>query len=191
MAFLHEYNLNKDFMLNIEPNHTTLAGHASEHDVVVASAYGMLGSVDSNTGDPVLGWDTDNFPMNLEETTAIMSVIVKQGGLATGGLNFDCKVRRESVDPVDLFIGHIGAMDCYALGLRKAAAIQTGGELDLMLTERYESWEKEELGRKIRDGRATLEECEAFAKGRGQPHLKSGKQELYEMIRNRYLYPGN
>jgi xylose isomerase len=191
MAFLHQYKLADDFKLNIEPNHTTLAGHAAEHDVAISSAYGMLGSIDSNTGDPLLGWDTDQFPMNLQDSTAIMSIVVAQGGFTTGGLNFDCKVRRESVDPTDLFIGHIGAMDCYALGLRKAVAMQQAGTMNSMLEERYLSWKTDEMGTKISQGKATLEECAAYAKAKGEPTLKSGKQELFEMVRNRFLYPGN
>jgi xylose isomerase len=191
MAFLHEYGLQDQFLLNIEPNHTTLAGHAPEHDVVVASAYNMLGSIDSNTGDTLVGWDTDQFPMNLQDTTAIMSVVLKQGGFQNGGLNFDCKVRRESVDPEDIILGHVAAMDCYALGLRKAAAMQQAGELDSMLQARYASWQTGSLGRKISNGQATLEECAEYAKEKGEPVLQSGKQEMFEMVRNRYLYPGN
>ena len=135
--------------------------------------------------------DTDNFPMDVAQTTAIMSIVIKQGGLGSGGLNFDCKVRRESVDPVDLLIGHIGAMDAYALGLRKAAKMQEDGVLNQMLQERYLSWSTEDIGKKIEAGEATLEECAEYAKSRGEPPLISGKQELYEMIRNRFLYTSN
>lgn len=187
MAFLYEYGLEKDFKLNIEPNHTTLAGHEQEHDILVASQYGMLGSIDSNTGDTLLGWDTDQFPMDAMKTTAIMSIVISQGGLGKGGLNFDCKVRRESVDPVDLFLGHAGAMDCYARGLRNAAKMHEDGVLDDMVRERYASFETESIGRRIEAGTATLEECEAYAKQKGEPKSISGKQELYEMIRNQYV----
>jgi xylose isomerase len=187
MAFLHEYGLEKDFKLNIEPNHTTLAGHAQEHDILVSSAYGMLGSIDSNTGDTLLGWDTDQFPMDVTGTTAIMSVVIQQGGLGTGGLNFDCKVRRESVDPVDLLLGHAGAMDTYARGLRNAAKMHEDGILNDMVKLRYLSFETESIGQRIEAGTATLEECEAFAKEKGEPKSISGKQELYEIIRNRYI----
>lgn len=172
--------------MNIEPNHTTLAGHAPEHDIAMASAYGMLGSVDSNSGDTLLGWDTDQFPMDLRDTTAIMGYIIQQGGLAPGGLNFDAKVRRESVDPEDLFLGHVAAMDCYALGLRKAAAMQS--TMQGMLDERYLSWSTESLGLKIEKGEATLEECVEYAKQKGQPTPKSAKQELFEAVRNRFMY---
>jgi xylose isomerase len=179
MAFLHEYGLTEHFKLNIEPNHTTLAGHEAVHDIKIASEYGMLGSIDSNTGDTLLGWDTDNFPMDLAQTTAVMAVVLEQDGFATGGLNFDCKVRRESVDPVDLFIGHIGAMDTYALGLRKAAKMKQDGIMRSMLSERYLSWAVDPLGPKIENGEATLEECVEYAKSKGQPKHISGKQELY------------
>lgn len=188
MSFLQHYGLQQDFKLNIEPNHTTLAGHEAVHDIYVASIYDMLGSVDSNTGDTLLGWDTDNFPMDVAQTTAVMGVVLNQGGFKTGGLNFDCKVRRESVDPVDLFIGHIGAMDTYALGLRRAAAMKEEGMLSKMLDERYSSWKLEAIGQKIENGEATLEECAEYAKSTGEPKQISGKQELYELIRNRHVY---
>jgi xylose isomerase len=188
MAFLHEYGLQDDFKLNIEPNHTTLAGHEASHDIYVASIYGMLGSIDSNTGDTMLGWDTDNFPMDVAQSTAIMGVVLEQGGLGAGGLNFDCKVRRESVEPVDLFLGHIGAMDTYALGLRKAAKMFEEGTMKSMVQERYLSWQVEAMGQKIENGEATLEECAEYAKSKGEPKKTSGKQELYEMVRNGCLY---
>jgi xylose isomerase len=188
LAFLAEYSLSDDFKLNIEPNHTTLAGHEAVHDIYVASIYGKLGSIDSNTGDTMLGWDTDNFPMDVAQTTAVMAVVLEQGGLGTGGLNFDCKVRRESVDPVDLFIGHIGAMDTYALGLRKAAKMKEEGTMKSMMEERYLSWKTEAIGQKIEQGEATLEECAQYAKSKGEPKKTSGKQELFELVRNRYLY---
>ena len=187
MAFLHHHQLMDHFLLNIEPNHTTLAGHAAEHDIAISSAFQALGSIDSNTGDPLLGWDTDQFPMDLQQTTAIMGYVIDQGGLPYGGLNFDAKVRRESIDPYDLFVAHVGAMDCYALGLRKAAAMKEAGTLRTLLDERYKSWDSD-LGRRIVAGTATLEECEARAKETGEPQRTSGQQELYELIRNRHLY---
>lgn len=188
LAFLHQYGLTDHFKLNIEPNHTTLAGHEAVHDIYVSSIYGMLGSVDSNTGDTLLGWDTDNFPMDVAQTTAVMAILLEQGGFETGGLNFDCKVRRESVEPVDLFIGHIGAMDTYAAGLRRAAKMKEEGTLRSMLDERYLSWKTEAIGQKIEKGEATLEECAEYAKGKGEPKKISGKQELYEIVRNRHVY---
>lgn len=132
MCFLQQYKLDKDYKLNIEPNHTTLAGHDYEHDLMVASAYGMLGSIDCNTGDTLLGWDTDQFPMDVKKCTLACLIILKQGGLQPGGLNFDCKVRRESTDLEDFFIGHIGGMDAFAKGLRIAAKILEDGKLDEM-----------------------------------------------------------
>jgi xylose isomerase len=128
--------------------------------------------------------------MNLQDTTAIMAVLIEQGGFTTGGLNFDCKVRRESVDPIDLFIGHIAAMDCYAAGLRKAAQMYEDGTLRQMVKDRYASWTTTALGQKVEAGVATLEECAAYAAEQqsGEPKLTSGKQELYEAIRNRFLY---
>eukprot|EP00750_Incisomonas_marina_P013298 INCI17283.2.p1 GENE.INCI17283.2~~INCI17283.2.p1 ORF type:complete len:454 (-),score=82.56 INCI17283.2:1112-2473(-) len=123
IGFLKTYNLDKHFKLNIEPNHTTLAGHDYEHDLLMSSLYGFLGSIDANTGDTLLGWDTDQFPMDVKKATLAMLVVLKQEGLAPGGLNFDCKVRRESTDIEDMFISHIGAMDTFARGLRAAAAI--------------------------------------------------------------------
>lgn len=166
----------------------TLAGHEAVHDIYVASIYGKLGSIDSNTGDTLLGWDTDQFPMDVAQTTAIMSILLDQGGFETGGLNFDCKVRRESVDPVDLFLGHIGAMDTYALGLRKAAKMMEDGTIKNMLKERYISFEKEAIGQKIENGTASLEECAEYAKSKGEPDKISAKQELFEIIRNRVVY---
>lgn len=187
MAFLHSYGLQDHFQLNIEPNHTTLAGHAAEHDIAIASAYGMLGSIDSNTGDPLLGWDTDQFPMDLQQTTAIMSVVVDQGGFRTGGLNFDAKVRRESVSVRDMFIAHVGAMDCYALGLRKAVQMKEAKTLQLMRESRYISW-RSSLGERIEAGTSSLEECTEYAKKNGEPQRVSGQQELFELVRNRHLY---
>ena len=188
MAFLHTYGLTDHFKLNIEPNHTTLAGHDASHDIKIASQYGVLGSIDSNTGDPILGWDTDNFPMDVAQSTAIMSTIVDQGGLGSGGLNFDCKVRRESIDPLDLFLGHIGAMDTYAQGLRAAIQMKEDGIMQSMLDERYLSWNTESIGSRIESGEATLEECVEYALTRGEPKKVSGKQELFEIVRNRYVY---
>jgi xylose isomerase len=188
MAFLHTYGLQDHFKLNIEPNHTTLAGHEAVHDIYVASQYGALGSIDSNTGDTLVGWDTDQFPMDVAQTTAVMAIVLEQGGLGTGGLNFDCKVRRESVEPVDLFIAHIGAMDSYAQGLRKAAKMKEDGIMKSMVDERYLSWKTETIGRKIEEGQATIEECADYAKARGEPKQTSGKQELFEIVRNRYIY---
>ncbi|XP_076810475.1 xylose isomerase-like [Clavelina lepadiformis] len=186
IAFLKTYNLDKDFKLNIEPNHTTLAGHGHEHDVVMASSYGMLGSVDSNTGSPDLGWDTDQFPMDVKNATFIMKTILDQGGLAPGGLNFDCKVRRESSDVADMLISHIGAMDCFAKALRVAAKIKQDGVLDKMKQERYASFGSG-LGAKLKSGNATFEDCHEYICQKGEPERRSGHQEKFETVLNRYL----
>merc|ERR1719174_148441 len=123
MGFLHHYGLQKDYKVNIEPNHTTLAGHDYEHDLQMASAYGMLGSIDCNAGQPYLGWDTDEFPSDPRKAMLSMLIILKQGGIAPGGNNFDCKLRRESTDLEDMFLAHVGGMDCLARGLLGAAKL--------------------------------------------------------------------
>jgi len=187
IGFLKHYGLDKDFKLNIEPNHTTMAGHDYVHDVALASSFGMLGSIDANTGSPDLGWDTDQFPMDIKNSTLLMKVVIDQGGLAPGGLNFDCKVRRESIDIRDLFVAHIGAMDALARGLRNAAKIVQDGILSRMLKDRYLSFSNSEIGRAIEKGTATLEECETFVKEHGEPTPHSGRQEHFEAVVNRYM----
>lgn len=186
IAFLKQFGLDGDFKLNIEPNHTTLAGHQYHHDILMASSFGMLGSVDSNTGSPDLGWDTDQFPMDISYATQSMKVIIEQGGLQPGGLNFDAKVRRESTDLQDMFIAHIGAMDTFARGLRNAAKIIEDGYLGKMLSDRYSTF-TEGIGLKIAKGSATLEDCEEFIKEQGNPKKTSGQQEKYESVLNRYV----
>ncbi|ETL77578.1 xylose isomerase [Phytophthora nicotianae CJ01A1] len=181
MAFLHTYGLQNDFKLNIEPNHTTLAGHDYEHDIYYAASYKMLGSVDCNTGDPLVGWDTDQFLMDEKKAVLVMKKIIEIGGLAPGGLNFDAKVRRESTDLEDIFIAHIGSMDCFARGLRQAAKLLEKNELGEMVKQRYASW-KSALGERIEQGKATLEEVAAYAKESGEPDHVSGKQELAELM---------
>lgn len=148
MGFLKQYHLEDDFKLNIEPNHTMLAGHDYEHDLLMSQIYGKLGSIDSNTGDAMLGWDTDQFPMDVKKCILTMMIVLKQGGIAPGGFNFDCKVRRESTDPEDLFIAHVGAMDTFARGLRCAAKILEEGEYQKLIDLRYSSWEKSDLAKK-------------------------------------------
>lgn len=186
IAFLKTYGLDDHFKLNIEPNHTTLAGHDFEHDIIISSEYNMLGSVDSNTGDPLLGWDTDQFPMDVKKATLVMNAIVNMGGLSPGGLNFDCKVRRESTDDKDLFIGHIGAIDTFAKALRIVAKIKDDGTLSQMVQKRYESFDNG-FGKKLEEGSLSLEDCEEYIKTNGEPELQSGQQELYEMILNRFV----
>jgi len=186
IGFLKTYGLDKDFKLNIEPNHTTLAGHDYEHDIEIASRFGFLGSIDSNTGDTLLGWDTDQFPTDVKKATLVVQTMVRQGGIAPGGLNFDCKVRRESTDVEDLFIAHIGAMDTFARALRNVARIEAEGTLGRLVNERYLSWNSE-LGKKVESGNATLEEISAYAHSRGEPTPISGKQEKFELLFNTYV----
>jgi len=182
--------LEKDFKLNIEPNHTTLAGHDYEHDIEISSRYGMLGSIDSNTGDVLLGWDTDQFPMDIKKATLVMQVVLRQGGLAPGGLNFDCKVRRESVDIEDMFIAHIGAMDTFARGLINAVKIAEKGVLPKLISERYSSWDSD-LGKQIETGSCDFETLEKFISSKKpeeqEPARISSKQEKFEMLFNNYI----
>jgi len=189
IGFLHQYGLQNHFKLNIEPNHTTLAGHDYEHDIHMASAFGMLGSVDCNAGDMHLGWDTDLFPTDLRKCTLSMMIILEQGGLGKGGNNFDCKLRRESTDAEDLFIAHIVGMDALARGLLAAAKAIEGGQLGKSAwAKRYSSWESS-IGKKISAGAATLEELETFAKAHEAEadKLTSGKQEFLEGVLNQCI----
>jgi len=189
MGFLHTYGLQKEFKINIEPNHTTLAGHDYEHDLRMSSAYGMLGSIDCNAGQPYLGWDTDEFPSDPRKALLCMQIILQQGGIAPGGNNFDCKLRRESTDLEDMFIAHIGGMDCLARGLRGAARLLQEGVQASALKRRYLSWDENPLAKKVRAGEATLEEVEAYAKKTPDPWTKpvSSKQEHLEQLVNRYV----
>eukprot|EP01121_Diplochlamys_sp_Union-15-3_P007205 TRINITY_DN180_c0_g1_i1.p1 TRINITY_DN180_c0_g1~~TRINITY_DN180_c0_g1_i1.p1 ORF type:complete len:449 (-),score=102.52 TRINITY_DN180_c0_g1_i1:34-1380(-) len=187
IGFLKHYGLDGDYKLNIEPNHTTLAGHDYEHDIEIASRFGFLGSIDSNTGDTLLGWDTDQFPMDHKKTALVMQTVLRQGGLAPGGLNFDCKVRRESTDVEDMFIAHIGAMDAFAKGLKIAAAVKSDGVIPKLIAERYNSYETLDIGKKISDGTATFEELDAWVKEHGEPKKTSGKQEKFEVLFNSYF----
>ncbi|XP_031553887.1 xylose isomerase-like isoform X2 [Actinia tenebrosa] len=186
IGFLKTYGLDNDFKLNIEPNHTTLAGHSYEHDIVVASKYGLLGSIDSNTGSPDLGWDTDQFPMDVKNCTFVMKAVIEQNGLAPGGLNFDCKVRRESTDVEDMFIAHIGAMDAFARGLKSAMKLIEEGKLSSLVKEHYSSFD-DGIGVKIEKGLTSLEELESYIMENGDPELISGKQEKCEAILNFYV----
>merc|ERR1712050_814025 len=162
IGFLHTYGMQKDFKLNIEPNHTTLAGHDYEHDLRMASACGMLGSIDCNAGQPYLGWDTDEFPSDPRKALLSMSIVVNQGGIAPGGNNFDCKLRRESTDLEDMFVAHIGGMDCLARGLRGAIKLREDGVLDKFIKDRYKTWDGD-LGKKIEAGNSSFEEVAAHA----------------------------
>lgn len=186
--FLRAYGLEKHFKLNIETNHATLAGHNVEHELEYAGMQGFLGSVDANTGDLLLGWDTDQFPTDVYLTTKIMLLFLKYGGIAPGGVNFDAKVRRESFAPIDLFYAHIGGMDCFAKGLKVAAAMRADGELDRMVKERYSSWDSG-IGAEIEGGKQDFKSLEKYMleKGDVSPN-KSGHQELFENIVNRYIF---
>jgi len=185
-AFLQRYDLVNDFKLNIEANHATLAGHTFQHELAFAVANGVFGSVDANRGDLMLGWDTDQFPTDLYDTTLAMYVILKGGGFKTGGLNFDAKVRRQSIDPEDLFYAHIGGMDAFARGLKAAAKMLKDGKFEKFIAKRYKGWESA-LGQKIEQGKVGLKELEAFTLRNGEPKIQSGRQELLENILNEYI----
>ena len=186
--FLRAYGLADKVKMNIETNHATLAGHTVEHEMEYAGMQGMLGSLDANTGDLLLGWDTDQFPTDVYLTTKMMLVLMKYGGFTTGGLNFDAKVRRESFEPIDLFHAHIGGMDAFAKGLKVAAAIRADGELGKMVKDRYSSWDSG-LGAEIEAGKqgfASLEK-QILAQGDAAPN-QSGRQEMFENLINRYMF---
>lgn len=187
IGFLRQYGLDKDFKLNIEANHATLAGHTFQHDLRVSAINGMLGSIDANQGDYLLGWDTDEFPFNVYEATMCMYEVLKAGGL-TGGFNFDAKNRRPSYTFEDMFEAYILGMDTFALGLIKAAALIEDGRVDQFVKDRYASYQTG-IGAKIHAGEATLEECAAVAARNGAPALPgSGKQEYLESIVNSILF---
>ena len=187
LNFLRQYDLLPHFKLNLETNHATLAGHTMHHEIEVAGAAGALGSIDANMGDLLLGWDTDQFPTDIYLTTQCMVSILKHGGLTTGGLNFDAKVRRESFEPIDLFYAHIGGMDAFARGLKIAASMRADGRLETMLSNRYASWGSN-LGQEIEAGNHNLTSLETLMlkKGEATPNV-SGRQELIENIINDYL----
>ncbi|OGU28113.1 MAG: xylose isomerase [Ignavibacteria bacterium GWA2_54_16] len=186
LSFLQQYGLLDHFKLNIEANHATLAGHSFEHELAVASVAGKLGSVDANRGDTLLGWDTDQFPTDLYGTTMAMMVILKQNGLGSGGLNFDAKVRRSSVNPVDLFYAHIGGMDAFARGLLIARKILDDRSLTAFVEERYASYGSG-IGLQIMTRKAGFEEAEQWILRNGNPVPRSGRQELLENLINSYI----
>ncbi len=187
IGFLRQYGLDKDFKLNIEANHATLAGHTFQHDLRISAINGMLGSIDANQGDLFLGWDTDQFSSNVYETTLCMYEVLKAGGL-TGGLNFDAKNRRPSYTKDDMFLGFILAMDAFALGLLKAAKMIEDGRIDNFIKERYNSYEGA-IGAEIVSKKATLESLSAHAEKMGAPALpESGRQEMLESILNTIMF---
>ena len=185
IGFLKAHNLDKDFKVNIEVNHATLAGHTFEHELAVAVDNGMLGSIDANRGDYQNGWDTDQFPIDNYELTQAMMQIIRNGGLGNGGTNFDAKTRRNSTDLDDIFIAHIAGMDAMARALLSAADVLEKSPYKKMLADRYASFDNGE-GKKFEEGKLTLEDVVAYAKKNPEPAQTSGKQELYEAIINMY-----
>lgn len=185
--FLRTYGLEKHIKMNIETNHATLAGHSMRHELEYAGAQGFLGSIDANTGDLLLGWDTDQFPTDIYLTTECMLSILKYGGLAPGGVNFDAKVRRESFEPIDLFHAHIGGMDAFARGLKIAAAIRADGALAKIVKDRYSSWDAG-VGAEIEAGKHNFKSLEKYMLEKGEitPN-KSGRQEMIENLINTYI----
>ncbi|MCB0406273.1 MAG: xylose isomerase, partial [Bdellovibrionales bacterium] len=187
LNFLREFGLIDDFMLNLEANHATLAGHSFEHEILTASLAGKLGSLDVNRGNPQLGWDTDQFPTDLHTATLAMWIVLKQGGLQYGGLNFDAKLRRGSVDTEDLFHAHIGGMDTFARALLVADRLVRTKALDALIEKRYSAYDSP-MGRKILSGDFDLPELEAWAIQSGEPRSASGREEALENLFNQYLY---
>jgi xylose isomerase len=187
IGFLRHHGLDGDFKLNIEANHATLAGHSSEHDLQMAVDAGMLGSIDANRGNPQNGWDTDQFPTNMYDCVHNMIVVLQAGGLGSGGFNFDAKIRRESTDAEDLFLGHIGGMDAYARALVIADRVVSDGRLDELKALRYASFE-EEAGQLFEAGEMSLEDLRDIAAGSPEPALQSGKQERVENLINDYMF---
>lgn len=187
LNFLRAYDLLPYFKLNIETNHATLAGHTMMHELDYAGYQGALGSIDANTGDLLLGWDTDQFPTDLYLTTQTMLMILKHDGLGTGGVNFDAKVRRESFEPIDLFHAHVGGIDAFARGLKIAAAIRADGRLSDFVKQRYSSWDSG-IGAEIESGKADFARLEAYMLEKGEANANtSGRQEMLENLINQFL----
>ncbi|RAJ91043.1 xylose isomerase [Larkinella arboricola] len=186
IGFLRQYGLDQDFKLNIEVNHATLAGHTFDHELQVAADAGMLGSIDANRGDYQNGWDTDQFPINLYELTEAALVIQQAGGITPGGINFDAKVRRTSTDLEDLFIAHISGMDAFARAFIVADQILRDSDYLKFRAERYASYD-EGPGKAFREGQLTLEDLRNYTLEKGEPSLRSGKQEWLESLINLYL----
>jgi xylose isomerase len=186
IGFLNKYGLQNDFKLNIEVNHATLAGHTFQHELQVAADNGMFCSIDANRGDSMNGWDTDQFPVDLYELVEAMLVIIEAGGLTTGGVNFDAKLRRDSTDLEDIFIAHIGAMDVFSRAFEIANNIIQKSDYLKMRRARYASYDSGN-GKAFEDGKLNLEKLREIAISNAEPALISGKQELYEMILNQYI----
>lgn len=186
IGFLRHYGLDKDFKLNIEVNHATLSGHTMEHELQVAADAGMLGSIDANRGDYQNGWDTDQFVIDIYDAVLSLIVILQSGGLKTGGINWDAKVRRNSTDLDDLFVAHIGGMDVYARALLIAHDILKNADFKKMLADRYASFDNGK-GKEFEKGKLSLEDLRKIALRKGEPRQISGKQEFYEQLINMYI----
>jgi xylose isomerase len=186
IGFLRQYGLEKDFKMNIEVNHATLAQHTFQHEMEVAAKAGMLGSLDANRGDYQNGWDTDQFPNNIQETTEAMLVFLKAGGLQGGGVNFDAKIRRNSTDMEDVFLAHIGGADTFARALITADKIITSSAYNKLRAQRYSSFDAGK-GKEFEEGKLNFKDLYEIAKGNGELMLQSGKQELFENIINQYI----
>lgn len=186
IGFLRQYDLLEDFKLNLEVNHATLAGHTFQHELQVAADAGLLGSMDANRGDVQNGWDTDQFPNNINEVTEAMLIVLENNGFQGGGINFDAKIRRNSTDPADLFYAHIGGMDTFARALVTADAILQKSAYKKIRTERYASYDTG-AGKDFEDGKLSLEDLRDYAVAHGEPETISGQQELLENIVNRYI----
>ena len=186
LAFLQKYDLINDFKLNLEVNHATLAGHTFQHELQVAADSGLLGSIDANRGDTQNGWDTDQFPNDINEVTECMLIILEAGGFQGGGINFDAKIRRNSTDPADLFYAHIGGMDLFARALVAADNILQKSEYKKLRTDRYASFDAG-TGKDFEEGKVSLEDLRNYAIANGEPKVTSGKQEYIENLINRYI----
>ncbi len=186
IGFLRQFDLLNDFSLNVEVNHATLAGHTFTHELQVAADAGLLGSIDANRGDYQNGWDTDQFPNDINELTEAMLIILEAGGFKGGGINFDAKIRRNSTDPEDLFHAHIGGMDTFARALITADAILQKSDYKKFRKQRYASFDAAK-GKEFEEGKLSLEDLRAYAIENGEPAAKSGKQEYLENIINRYI----
>jgi len=186
IGFLRQYDLLNDFKLNVEVNHATLAGHTFTHELQVAADAGLLGSMDANRGDYQNGWDTDQFPNNINELTEAMLIILESGGFKGGGINFDAKIRRNSTDAADLFHAHIGGIDAFARALIMANDILERSDYKKLRQERYSSYDSGE-GKEFEQGKLSLEDLRNYAIERGEPETKSGRQEYFENIINRYI----
>lgn len=186
LGFLQKYDLINDFKLNLEVNHATLAGHTFQHELQIAADSGLLGSIDANRGDSQNGWDTDQFPNDINEITECMLIILEAGGFQGGGINFDAKIRRNSTDPTDLFYAHIGGMDLFARALVTADNILQKSEYKKLRTDRYASFDTG-TGKDFEEGKVSLEDLRNYAIANGEPKVISGKQEYIENLINRYI----